>query len=114
VRERAEELADNLARLMVSFEDLERLDKRAIQALLRVVERPDLVLALKGAHRSLRDAFLVNLSQRAAADLGEEIELGGTPRRSQVKEAQERIVAAARKLAEEGVIYLDLGAPEEG
>ncbi len=114
VRERAEALADDLARLMVSFEDLERLDKRAIQALLRVVERPDLVLALKGANQGLREAFLTNLSQRAAADLREEIEMGGPARRSQVKEAQERIVAAARKLAEEGVIFLDLGESEEG
>ncbi len=113
VREREEDLADDLARLMVSFDDLERLDKRGLQALLRVVERPDLVVALKGAQPTLREAFLVNLSQRAAADLREEIELGGTARRSQIKEAQERIVAAARKLAEEGVIYLDLGEPEE-
>ncbi len=113
VREREEDLADDLARRMVSFEDLERLDARAIQALLRVVERPDLVLALKGAVQSIRDRFLSNLSTRAAADLREEIEMGGPARRSLVREAQDRIVAGARKLAEEGVIYLDFGESEE-
>lgn len=114
VRIREEDLADDLARLMVSFEDLERLDPRGVQAVLRVVERSDLVLALKGAAESLRERFLSNLSTRAAADIREEIEILGVARRSLVKEAQERIVAAARKLAEEGVIYLDLGEGEEG
>lgn len=114
IRVREEDLADDLARRMVSFEDLERLDPRAIQAVLRVVERNDLVLALKGAHEALRERFLQNLSTRAAADIREEIEILGVARRALVREAQERIVAAARKLAEEGVIFLDLGESEDG
>ncbi len=114
IRVREEDLADDLARRMVSFEDLERLDPRAVQAVLRVVERNDLVLALKGAHETLRERFLQNLSTRAAADIREEIEILGVARRALVREAQERIVAAARKLAEEGVIYLDLGESEDG
>ncbi len=114
IRVREEDLADDLARRMVSFEDLERLDPRAIQAVLRVVERNDLVLALKGAHETLRERFLQNLSTRAAADIREEIEILGVARRALVREAQERIVAAARKLAEEGVIFLDLGESEDG
>lgn len=113
VRATKEELADDLQRRMVSFEDLERLDNRAIQAVLRVVERPDLVLALKGAEPSLRERFLANLSSRAAQDLVEEIEIGGRVRRSLVKEAQDRVVAAARQLAEEGAIFLDLGEESE-
>ncbi len=114
IRVREEDLADDLARRMVSFEDLERLDPRAIQAVLRVVERNDLVLALKGAHETLRERFLQNLSTRAAADIREEIEILGVARRALVREAQERIVAAARKLAEEGVIFLDLGESDDG
>lgn len=113
VRATAEDLADDLQRRMVSFEDLERLDNRAIQAVLRVVERADLVVALKGAEPALRERFLANLSSRAAQDLLEEIEIGGKARRSAVREAQERIVAAARQLAEEGAIFLDLGEAEE-
>jgi flagellar motor switch protein FliG len=114
VRVREEDLAEDLARHMVSFEDLERLDARGIQALLRVVERNDLVLSLKGAEEGLRERFLSNLSTRAAADIREEIDILGVTRRSLVREAQERIVSAARKLAEEGVIYLDLGESDDG
>ena len=91
-----------------------RLDGRAIQALLRAVDRPDLLLALKGASPGLRDAFLANLSSRAAADLVEEMELAGRARRSQVREAQDRIVAVARKLADDGAIELDVGGTDEG
>ncbi len=114
VRSREEDLAEDLSRRMVSFEDLEKLDARSIQQLLRVVERNDLVLALKGAVESLREKFLANLSTRAAADLREEIDLLGSARRSMVKEAQEKIVAGARKLAEEGVIFLDFNDGDEG
>jgi adenylosuccinate synthase len=94
-------------------EAVERLDARGIQALLRVVERNDLVVSLKGAEEALRERFLSNLSTRAAADIREEIEILGATRRSLVREAQERIVSAARKLAEEGVIYLDLGESDD-
>jgi flagellar motor switch protein FliG len=114
VRVHSEGLADDLVRRMVRFEDLGRLDARAVQAVLRSVENADLVLALKGAAPPLRELFLRNLSQRAAQDLREEIELGGPARRSQVREAQDRIVATTRKLADEGVIFLDLGQAEAG
>ncbi|MDP2307106.1 MAG: FliG C-terminal domain-containing protein [Pseudomonadota bacterium] len=107
-------LADDLQRRMVSFEDLERLDSRGIQALLRAVERPDLIIALKGASPTMRDQFLKNLSARAAADLLEEIEIGGPARRAQLRESQDRVVAIARHLADEGTIYLDLGEPADG
>lgn len=113
VRKLHETLAEDLQRRMVVFEDLGGLDARAIQALLRAVERPDLVLALKGANPPLRDRFLENLSSRAAADLLEEIELTGRARRSLVREAQDRVVAAARRLADDGAIDLEIGGNDE-
>ncbi len=113
MRDDGNDLADQLQRLMVVFEDLKVLDDRGIQALLRVVERTDLVLALKGATAPLRDKFLKNLSSRAAADLVEEIEMLGQARKSQIRAAQEAVTAAAQKLHEEGVIVLSVGAEEE-
>lgn len=114
VRALEEGLAADLQRRMVSFDDLERLDARGIQALLRAVERADLVVALKGASPSMREKFLKNLSARAAADLLEEIEIGGPARRAQLRESQDRVVAIARHLADEGTIYLDLGDADDG
>lgn len=108
-----EGLAADLQRRMVSFVDLERLDARGIQALLRAVERTDLVIALKGASPAMRDQFLKNLSSRAAADLLEEIEIGGPARRAQLRESQDRVVAIARQLADDGTIFLDLGNADD-
>ncbi len=113
VRTSQEDLAEDLQRRMVVFEDLGNLDSRAIQALLRAVDRPDLLLGLKGASQALRETFLSNLSTRAAADLVEEMELAGRSRRSQVRAAQDRMVAVARKLADDGVIELDVGGTDD-
>lgn len=106
IREKENELADKLQRLMVVFDDLVTLEDRGIQALLRVVDRADLVLALKGASNDMRERFLKNLSSRAAQDLMEELEIATSVRKAQVREAQEKIVMAAQKLADEGVIML--------
>lgn len=109
LRDNGNVLADQLQKLMVVFEDLGSLDDRGIQALLRVVQRGDLVLALKGASVLVRDRFLKNLSTRAAQDLREEMEVGGTPRRASVRAAQEAITGAAQRLADEGAIVLGFG-----
>jgi flagellar motor switch protein FliG len=106
IREVETDLADRLQRLMVVFDDLIQLDDRGIQAILRVVDRADLVVALKGASTDMRERFLKNLSSRAAQDLMEELEIAQPSRKSQLREAQEKIVMAAQKLADEGVIML--------
>lgn len=112
VRGREQSLADDLQRRLVTFEQLAGLDARAIQSLLRTVDRADLVAALKPAPAEIRAAWLGNMSSRAARDLMEELELGGPVRRLQAREAQDRIVAIARRLADEGVLDLDGDLPE--
>jgi len=113
LRDEGSGLGERLQRLMVVFEDMMHLDDRAIQALLRVVERPDLVLALKGASPELRGRFLKNLSSRAAADLVDEMEVLGNPRKAQLRQAQENVTAAAQRLHDDGVIVLATGGDED-
>jgi flagellar motor switch protein FliG len=107
------DLADSLRRRMIVFEDLVQLTNMAIQVVLKQVDRDDMVLALKGASSQLQDLFLANVSSRAADDIREEIEIMGPVPRSRIRAAQERIVAAALTLAEEGSIYLPMGAEDE-
>lgn len=114
LRDEGNDLGDRLQRLMVMFDDLSVLDDRGIQALLRVVERGDLVLALKGAQPELRARFLKNLSQRASADLLDEIEMLANPRKSQIRTAQENVTAAAQRLHDEGVLVLTTSPEEDG
>ncbi|MED5370486.1 MAG: FliG C-terminal domain-containing protein [Myxococcota bacterium] len=101
-----DELADILRKRMVVFDDLQDLDRRGVQAILKEIEKQDLLLALKGASPEMRDLFLGNLSSRAAADLEEELEIMGPTPKKALREAQENIVEVAMRLAEEGTIYL--------
>ncbi len=113
LRDEGNELADKLQRLMVVFDDLINLDDRAIQQVLKVVERGHLVMALKGAPPELKGRFLKNLSSRAAADLQDEMDVLGNPRKSQMRTAQESVTAAAQRLHDEGVIVLATGPDED-
>lgn len=107
------DLADALRRRMIVFDDLVALTPMAIQTVLKQVDRDDLVLGLKGANAQMQDMFLANVSKRAAEDIREEMEIMGPVPRSRVRAAQERIVAAALTLAEDGSIYLPMGAEDE-
>jgi flagellar motor switch protein FliG len=113
VSEREPDLADALRRRMIVFEDLSQLTNMAIQVVLKNVDRDDLVAALKGAKPEMQDFFLAAVSSRAAQDIREEMELPLPVAKSRVRTAQERIVAAALKLAEEGAIFLPMGADDD-
>lgn len=102
------ELADILRRRMVVFDDLADLDRRGVQAILKEIEKQDLLLALAGASPEMRDLFLRNLSSRAAADLEEELEIMGPTPKKALQTSQENIVEVAMRLAEEGTIYLPI------
>lgn len=104
------ELSETLRRRMVIFPDLSVLDFRGVQALLREVDRGDLLLALKGADDAMKELFFSNLSKRAAQDLAEEIEIMGRTPKSQVDRAQENMVETALRLHDEGVLFLPIGA----
>lgn len=103
------DLSDMLRRRMVVFEDLSGLDRRAIQAMLKEIEKQDLLVALKGASATMQDLFLKNLSSRAADDLRDELEIMGPTPKAVVNQAQESVVAVAMRLAEEGTIFLPMG-----
>ena len=73
-------LAEEVKSRMFMFEDIVTLDDRSMQLVLREVDTADLALALKGVAEAVRDKITRNLSERAADDLIEEIELLGPVR----------------------------------
>jgi flagellar motor switch protein FliG len=107
------DLSENLRKRMVTFNDLSGLDDRSTQAILKEIEREDLLLALKGTSAPMRDLFLRNMSSRASADLRDELEIMGPTPRSLVTRAQENIVEIALRLQEEGSIFLIIGGGDE-
>ena len=100
------ELAEEIRRLMFTFEDLGGLDDRGMQAILREVDNAELTLALKSVSDGLREKILRNMSQRAADMLREELEVMGPVRVSDVEQAQQKITQVAKRLEEEGKIML--------
>jgi flagellar motor switch protein FliG len=99
-------LADDIRQLMFTFEDLNGIDDRGMQMLLREIANDELILALKTASEVLREKILRNMSQRAASMLREEIEVMGPVRVSDVEQAQQRITQIAKRLEVEGKIVL--------
>ncbi|HRO58201.1 MAG TPA: flagellar motor switch protein FliG [Burkholderiaceae bacterium] len=106
IRSQDPELAQRIADQMFTFDDLARLDDRAMQQLLREVQADSLVIGLKGADAKLRDKIFRNMSQRAAETLRDDLESKGPVKVSQVEAEQKEILKTARRLADEGLISL--------
>jgi flagellar motor switch protein FliG len=101
-----EALAESIRELMLVFDDLEKIDDRGIQLILKELSTEDLSLALKTAHDELKEKIFRNMSQRAVQILKEEMETRGPVKVSDVEVAQQNIVRVARKLDEEGKIVI--------
>jgi flagellar motor switch protein FliG len=112
VRQHDADLAQKIIDQMFVFDNLLDLEDRSVQLLLKNVESETLIIALKGAPPALRQKFLANMSQRAAALLVEDLDARGPVRVSDVEAQQRRILQSARELAESGQIAL--GGKAEG
>src|SRR6476661_2953210 len=106
------ELADEVRNRMFVFEDIQNLDDRSIQLVLRAVDAKELSVALKGVDQKVRNKIMKNMSERAAANLAEEIQLLGPIKLKTVEEAQAGIVRVIRTLEESGQIDMARGNDE--
>ena len=106
-------LAEEVRSQMFMFEDITTLDDRSVQLVLRSVDSKELATALKGVSSDVRGKIMANVSERAAANLADEIDLLGAVRLSSVEEAQAKIIATIRSLEESGQILLSRGDRDE-
>ncbi len=104
--EAAPEVAATIRNLMLTFEDMLRLEKRDMQRLLKDVAREDLMLALRTASPAMREKIFGNLSRRAAEIMQDDMSQMGPVKLKNVEKAQHNIVAVARRLGEENEITL--------
>jgi len=109
-----EELAQKIQDEMFVFEDINKVDDRGIQLLLREVQSESLIVALKGATPELREKVFKNMSQRAAEMLRDDLEAKGPVRVSEVEAEQKEILKIVRRLADEGQIVLGGKGSDEG
>jgi len=107
------ESAERIKSLMFTFEDLQRLDPTAIQAVVQAVDNKDLALALKGANDAAKEFFFANMSVRAAKAMKDDMETMGPVRLKDVDEAQGKLVATAKDLAAKGDIIITKNRGDE-
>ena len=100
------DLVEEIRRLMFVFEDINLVDDKGIQAVLKEVENDELALALKTASEDLQEKIFRNMSERASTLIREDMEFMGPVRVSDVEASQQRIVDIVRRLEDAGEIII--------
>jgi flagellar motor switch protein FliG len=113
IRETDNELAQKIMDNMFTFDDLEKIDDKGIQTLLKEVQSESLIIALKGATPEMREKVFRNMSSRAAETLREDLESRGPVRVSEVEAEQKELLKIVRRLADEGQIMLSSGSDDD-
>jgi flagellar motor switch protein FliG len=102
------ETAIHVRNLMFTFDDLLNVPGASVRDLVAGVDRRQLALAMKGTKDELRAHIYKAMSTRAAEMLQEEIEVMGPVRSREVMQAQQSILATARRMEAAGQIILKL------
>nr|WP_316644671.1 flagellar motor switch protein FliG [uncultured Roseateles sp.] len=113
IREADSDLAQKIMDNMFTFDDLEKLDDKGFQALLKEVQSESLIIALKGATPELREKVFRNMSTRAAETLREDLDSRGPVRVSEVEAEQKEMLKTVRRLVDEGQIVLASGGDDD-
>ncbi|MBV8034385.1 flagellar motor switch protein FliG [Roseateles sp.] len=113
IREADADLAQRIMDNMFTFDDLNKIDDRGIQAMLKEVQSESLIVALKGASVDLREKIFRNMSTRAAESLREDLESRGPVRLSEVEAEQKEMLKIVRRLVDEGQIALAGGGDDQ-
>lgn len=101
-----DQLAAAIKEMMFTFEDIEKLDNNAIREILKIIDKKDLILALKASPEELKQKFMSNMSQRAGEQFLEEMQFLGAVKVKDVEAAQRRIVETVQSLSEQGIIQI--------
>lgn len=110
VEEKDPELAEEIRKLMFTFEDLMYVDDKGIQNLLREVDNGKLVIAMKTAPDEIKQKLFKNMSNRAATLLREDLEALGPTKLSDVEKAQAEMVSKVKDLEGQGKAFIARGS----
>ena len=113
IRGHDSDLAQKIMDKMFVFDDLQNLDNKSMQLVLKEVASDSLIVALKGAAPELKEKILANMSTRAAEAMREDLESRGPMRLSEVEAQQKEILKTVRRLSEEGQIVLASGGGDD-
>lgn len=110
VEEKDPELAEEIRKLMFTFEDLIYVDDKGIQNILREVDNGKLVIAMKTCPDEIKQKIFRNMSNRAATLLREDLEALGPTKLSDVEKAQAEIVQKCKELEAQGKVFIARGS----
>jgi len=114
VEEKDPLLAEEIRKLMFVFEDLVKIDDKGMGLILKEVSNEILLKALKSAPDQIKDKIFKNMSKRGAEMIKGDLETMGPVRISDVETAQQQLVSIARRLEEEGKIFIERGGDGDG
>ena len=100
------DLAGAIESHLFVFDDLAKLQPRALSRVLSSADQTVLARAMRGCDAALAEKIMGAVSERVAQALAEEIENTGPLRVSDVEDAQRTVVEATLALAESGEIAL--------
>jgi flagellar motor switch protein FliG len=113
IAENDQDLAQELQDNMFVFENLNEVDDRGIQTLLREVSTDQLLLALRAADDELKEKVFNNMSKRAAEMLRDDLEASAPVKLSEVEAAQKEILSIAKRMSDAGELSLGGGGGDE-
>ena len=113
IREADGDLAQKIMDNMFVFDDLNKIDDKGFQTMLKEVQTESLIVALKGASQEIRDKIFKNMSSRATETLKEDLESRGPVKLSEVEAEQKEMLKIVRRLADEGQIVISSGGDDD-
>jgi flagellar motor switch protein FliG len=114
VEEKDPLLAEEIRKLMFVFDDLVKVDDKGMGLILKEVNNEILLKAMKSAPDGVREKIFRNMSKRGAEMIRNDLETMGPIRVSDVETAQQAMVAIARRLEEEGKVFIERGGDGDG
>ncbi len=107
IGQKDQEAGEKIASLMIIWEDIPLVGDRSMQQALRGIDERQLALALHEAPEEITAKIKANISERAAAMVGEEASLMSSPKKEDIRQARDKIVAAMRELNGKGELTFE-------
>jgi len=114
ITQKDSKLGEEIRELMFVFDDLIKLDDRAIQEMLKEASKDQLAIALRAAKENVKEKIFKNMSERAVEILKEDMEARGPMKLSEVEKAQQSIVKTTLRLVDEGKIVIGKSGGDKG
>ena len=106
------EMAEELRKNMVTFEDLKYMTPQMLAKLLQDVDTADVALGLRTSGEELKSFFLNNVSKGKRKDI-EDVLLGPPQAVSKVEESIEKVMKVVREKINKGELVIDMDGGEE-